>query len=229
VFLGELRDRLLDQVLGLLKADPVVKGAALIGSLGRGEADNWSDIDLLVLMDDRAIARFAAEPGASSWAHADLLSDGRHNSPAGATSVGATHIRCGLPLQVDLHVHPADRTCWPSDGRVVFERRPTETGTLPFDQLNASGLRQPATAKTVDEIRRIQLSYVPIAGKYIARRSPSAGQMIRFLGQAPDFSARGPAAQLRALRGIAAGLADPSWPWLSEAVTAYLDLVAATL
>jgi hypothetical protein len=229
VFLGGLRDRLLDQVLGLLKADPAVKGAALIGSLGRGAADNWSDVDLLVLMDDRAIARFAAEPGASSWADADLLSDGRHNSPAGAVSVGATHIRSGLPLQVDLHVHPADRTWWPSDGRVVFERRPVENGTLSFDQLNASGLRQAATAKTVDEIRRIHLSYVPIAGKYIARRSPGAGQMIRFLGQAPDFSARDPAAQLLALRGIAAGLADPSWTWLSEAVTAYLDLVEATL
>lgn len=49
-FLGELRDRLLDQVLGLLKADPAVAGVALIGSLGRGEADNWSDIDLLILM-----------------------------------------------------------------------------------------------------------------------------------------------------------------------------------
>jgi predicted nucleotidyltransferase len=43
-FLGELRDRLLDQVLGLLEADPVVDGVALVGSLGRGEADNWSDI-----------------------------------------------------------------------------------------------------------------------------------------------------------------------------------------
>jgi len=56
-FLGELRDRLLDQVLGLLKADTAVDGVALIGSLGRGEADNWSDIDLLILMGDRALAR----------------------------------------------------------------------------------------------------------------------------------------------------------------------------
>lgn len=227
--LGELRDRLLDQVLRLLKADPVVEGVALIGSLGRGEADNWSDIDLLVLMADRALTRFAAEPAAKPWAQADLLSDGRHNSPAGATSVGATHIRSGLPLQVDLHVHPAARTRWPADSRIVFERRPIETGPLSFDQLNESGPRQPATAKNVDEIRRIHLSYAPIAGKYIARRSPRASPMIRFLGQAPDFSDGEPSAQLLALRGIAAGLADPSWTWLSDAVTAYLDLVEATV
>jgi hypothetical protein len=90
-FLGELRDSLLDQVLGLLKADPVVGGVALIGSLGRGEADNWSDIDLLILMGDQALAQFADEPAARPWAQADLLSDGRHNSPAGATSVWARY------------------------------------------------------------------------------------------------------------------------------------------
>ena len=228
-FLGELRDRLLDEVLGLLKADPVVEGAALIGSLGRGVADNWSDIDLLILMDDRALARFVDEPAARPWAQADLLSDGRHNSPAGATSMGATHIRSGLPLWVDLHVHPATRTRWPTDGRTVFERRPIEMGTLSFDQLNASGSRQPATAKTADEIRRIHLSYVPIGGKYVGRRSPRATQMIRFLGKMPDFSACDPAAQLLALRSIAGDLADPSWTWLSDAVTSYLNLVEANL
>lgn len=228
-FLGELRDRLLDQVLGLLKADPAVAGVALIGSLGRGEADNWSDIDLLILMGDRALARFAAEPAATPWAQADLLSDGRHNSPAGATSVGTTRIRSGLPFGVDLHVHPEARTRWPTDGHVVLERRPIETVSLSFDQLNATGPRQPATAKTPDEIRRIQLSYVPIAGKYIARRSPRACQMIQFLSRAPDFTDADPSAQLVALRSIAASLSDPSWTRLSDAVTSYLDLVEASL
>lgn len=97
-FLGELRDRQLDQVLGLLEADPVVDGVALIGSLGRGESDNCSDIDLLILMNHQAAAQFADDPGATPWAHADLLSDGRHNSPAGAASLGTTDIRSGLPL-----------------------------------------------------------------------------------------------------------------------------------
>jgi len=228
-FLGELRDRLLDQVLGLLKADNAVGGVALIGSLGRGEADNWSDIDLLILMGDQALAQFADEPAARPWAQADLLSDGRHNSPAGAVSLGATCIRSGLPLRVDLHVHPEARTRWPADGRIVFERRPVEMGTVSFDELNASGSRQPATAKSADEIRRSHLSYVPVAGKYIGRRSPRARQMIRFLGRRPDFDEAAPAAQLLALRSIAGNLSDPSWTWLSDAVTAYLDLVEAAV
>jgi hypothetical protein len=58
-------------------------------------------------------------------------------------------------------------------------------------------------AKTADEIRRIYLSYVPIAGKYIGRRTPQACEMIRLLGKMQGFSSCDPAAQLLALRGIA--------------------------
>jgi hypothetical protein len=46
-----------------------------------------------LLMSDADIGRFADQPTERPWAQADLLSDGRHNSPAGATSVGTTHIR----------------------------------------------------------------------------------------------------------------------------------------
>jgi hypothetical protein len=227
--LGQLRDGLLAEVLALLQADPAVEGVALIGSLGRGEADNWSDIDLLLLMGERALARFADEPAASPWARAPLVADGRHNSPAGAVSVGATYLRSGLPVRLDLHVHPVARTRWPADGRVLFERRRLRTAAASFDQLNASGPRQPATAKSADEAREIHLSYVPAAGKYIGRRSPRARQMIRFLGQVPDFAGPDPAAELIALREIAQGLADPAWAWLGDAVSFYLDLVEATL
>jgi hypothetical protein len=226
--LARLRDRLLDQLLGRLEADPAVDGVALVGSLGRGEEDNWSDIDLFILAGDQFIGQFMNEPAASPWARADLLSDGRHNSPAGATSLGTTHIRSGLPLWVDLHVHPADRTPWPTDGRVVFERRPVKAGTLSFGKFNASGPRQPATAKTADEVRQIHLGYVPTAGKYVGRRSPRACEMIRFLGQRPDFNDPDPAAQILALRGIANDLSSPSWRQLGHAVAAYLDLVEAS-
>src|SRR3984957_12476162 len=227
--LPRLRDRLLDEVLGLLEADPAVAGVALVGSLGRGEEDNWSDIDLFILASDQFIGQFMNEPAASPWARADLFSDGRHNSPAGATSLGTTHLRSGLPLWVDLHVHPADRTPWPADGRVLFERRPVKTGTLPFGEYNASGPRQPATAKTADEVRRIHLGYVPTAGKYVGRRSPRACEMIRFLGQRRDFNDHDPAVQLVALRGIAKDLSSPSPGQLGSSVTSYLDLVEVTV
>jgi Nucleotidyltransferase domain len=225
--LARLRDRLLDQVLGLLEADPAVAGVALIGSLRLGEEDNWSDIDLFILASDQLIRQLMNEPAASPWARADLLSDGRHNSPAGATSLGTTHIRSGLPLRVDLHVHPADRTPWPTDSYIVFARRPVKTGTLSFGKFNACGPRQPATVKTADEVRQIHLGYVPIAGKYVGRRSPHACEMIRFLRC--HFNDHGSAAQIRALRGIAKDLSPPSGGQLGDAVASYLDLVEATV
>jgi hypothetical protein len=227
--LGRLRDGLLDQLLGLLTADCAAEGAALVGSLGRGAADNWSDIDLLILIADKDVARFANKPAERPWAQADVLTDGRHNSPAGTTSVGTTHIRSGLPIRADPYVCPAMRTRWPADSRVLFERRAIERDTLSFDQLNASGPRQPATAKTADEIRRTHLAYVPIAAKYIGRRSAYARQLIRFLRNMPEFSDPDPAAQLLTLRQLPASLSRPSLARLADAVTSYLDLVQGAL
>jgi hypothetical protein len=126
-------------------------------------------------------------------------------------------------------VHPADRTPWPTDSRVVFERRPVTTGTLPFDEFNASGPRQPAPPKTADQVRQIHLGYVPIGGKYVGRRSPRAVEMIRFLGRQRDFNDRDPAGQIRALRGVADDLTSPSWGQLGDAVACYLDLVEAAV
>jgi hypothetical protein len=226
--LAELRDRLLGQLLGLLEADAAIDGVALVGSLGRGEEDNWSDIDLLVLATDQFIRQFMNEPAASPWARADLLSDGRHNSSAGATSLGTARIRSGLPLWADLHVHPSGRTPWPADSRIVFERRMARAGTLSFGEFNARGPRQPPTVKTADEVRRIHLGYVPIAGKYVGRRSPRAGEMIRFLGQR-DFTSQDPAAQVLALRGIAKDLSSPPLTQFGDAVGSYLDLVEAAV
>jgi predicted nucleotidyltransferase len=41
---------------------------ALVGSLGRGEEDNWIDIDLFILARDQFIRKFMNEPAASAAA-----------------------------------------------------------------------------------------------------------------------------------------------------------------
>jgi Nucleotidyltransferase domain len=53
--LAEIRSRWLDAVIAALQDDQQVVGAALVGSLGGGRADNWSDIDLLVVVEDAAL------------------------------------------------------------------------------------------------------------------------------------------------------------------------------
>jgi hypothetical protein len=226
--LGQDRDELLEHLLGLLRADTAVAGVALVGSLGAGTADDWSDIDLLIVMEDHEVARFADRPGETPWSQAQLLVDGRHNSPAGATSAGTVHVRAGLPIWVDLHVYPVSLARWPADCRVVFEARPVETSPMSFADLNSSGPRQPATAKTPDEVRIAHLAMVPIAGKYIARRSAAASPMIRFLGGISE-AGDDPGTQLRILRAVAARLSHPGGGWLADAVGSYLDLVQSTM
>lgn len=131
-WLGRERDELLEHLLGLLRADAAVAGAALVGSLGAGTADEWSDIDLLIVMEDHEVARFADRSRKTPWSEAQVLVDGRHNSPAGATSAGAIHVRSGLPFRADLHVYPLSLARWPADSRVVHEARPVETSVMSF-------------------------------------------------------------------------------------------------
>lgn len=58
------RDALLRQIEAALRADVRVVAAWLAGSLGRGNADALSDIDLWVVMRDDAIEAVAADPRA---------------------------------------------------------------------------------------------------------------------------------------------------------------------
>lgn len=57
---GAARDALLQRILDVLKADPRIQGAWLSGSFGRGddEADEWSDLDLHVAIEDDSLAAF---------------------------------------------------------------------------------------------------------------------------------------------------------------------------
>lgn len=50
----ELRGRYLECAIELLQGDPRIAAVWLAGSLGRGDADEWSDIDLFVVVEDDA-------------------------------------------------------------------------------------------------------------------------------------------------------------------------------
>lgn len=59
--LAAARGVLLDTALDRFRADPDVRGVYLAGSLAAGTADEWSDIDLRVVVRSEAHARFVAE------------------------------------------------------------------------------------------------------------------------------------------------------------------------
>ena len=226
--LASIRDGWLDAALPVVVGDPRVAGVAFVGSLGRGDADDWSDVDLLVAVHDDAYAGYVDPARNDLWASAEVLVDARHNAPAGAMAAGALHVRSGLPLGVDWYAYPASSAAWPSDSRVVHDPGGLRRVEEPFDAFNARGERGAATVESADEARRARLAMVPIAGKYIARRSPSAAPMIRFLGGTPEPVGPGPTEQLRTLRSITARLSAGERR-LEDAIAAHLRLVESTL
>jgi predicted nucleotidyltransferase len=227
--LPALRSRLLAELTGALRSDSTVQAAALVGSLGRGTADDWSDIDFMILMHDDQISRFADRPADRRWVRAPLIVDSRQNAPAGCTQVNAVHLHEGLPFWVDYCVFPASATAWPIGCKVLLERQKVPACGDTFDVLTSRGPRQPARQITAEELRRKYLSLIPLTAKDIARgNSQHVRDMIRFIGSDPGYQDLEPSRQLDKLRAITGQLSDPSdrsWAWLTDAVTAYLDLV----
>jgi hypothetical protein len=229
--LASIRSRWLAAAIASLRADPAVLGSALIGSLGAGRADDWSDIDLLIVVDDpfldehAAPGRLAGVPGTLAFA-----SDARHNAPRGARVASVQYIIDCLPLWVDRYVYPASWAAWPADSTVLLDRRGIGRLALTFtEHMNAVEHEQPVP-KSPAERRALQAALIPIGGKYIARRSPDTPRLITLVGgpRTLEGTWRDHLSTLRQLLdGYAA--AGTGTPESVAATHAYLNLVAATL
>ena len=60
--IGHKRDELLERLVLALQNDQRVKAAWLTGSFGRGEADDWSDLDIQVVVGDEHFEQIVAQP-----------------------------------------------------------------------------------------------------------------------------------------------------------------------
>lgn len=124
--LASIRERRFDGALPELIGDQRVAGLAFVGSRGRHDGDDGSDVDLLVVVHDAAFADFTDQRWNRLWAGTDLLIDARQNAPAAATSMGALHVRSGLALGVDWYVHRVSMAAWPG---LPCPARPGRAGT----------------------------------------------------------------------------------------------------
>jgi predicted nucleotidyltransferase len=227
--LADIRSRWLSAATAGLHDDPGVVGAALVGSLGAGRADDWSDIDLLVFVDDAHLDDYAM-PGRLPSGPGTLVAafDARHNGPRGTRALGLHYVVDGLPLWVDCHIHPISRAGWPADSAIILDRQGFYRLPATFFELLSAGEHEPPTPKPPIDHQMARLVMVPIAGKQIARRSPETARMIKFLGgpYAPDASWR---RHLATLRELLDGFTALGLPNSVAAGHAYLDIVKETL
>ena len=118
------RQELLDRATRLLKADERIAAAWLIGSLGRGDPDDWSDIDLWIVVSDNSIEAVTAarDEFAANLGIAVLFEDAPHNAPLGGAFLTAMYCGTGGAHMVDMYWQPLALATRPPDTLLLFER-----------------------------------------------------------------------------------------------------------
>ncbi len=172
------------EVDAALAADPRVVAWGLVGSYGRGRADEWSDLDLLVAIADEA---WTDDEAPAVWPSADVVVDARRNVRTGAHSTMTVHVRDGWPYVADWYLHPRSRLRWPSDCLVVRDRPGIDRVDATFAGWNAVGERREPLAPTDESRRGFRLRMVEVVAKDVARGDEvAARQAAAVLGLGPD-------------------------------------------
>jgi hypothetical protein len=156
------RDRLLESMIAGLSSDPHVLGAALVGSLGRGQGDGWSDIDLWVVAD--------GEPDVGALGTVVLRVEAPHNTRAEASSFAVQYDVDGIVVHTDWYVFPPELGAWPADSTPIVGERAVPWSDATFEELNARG---PRGVAPVPDAQAFSSMMTPLRVKQLARATTS--------------------------------------------------------
>ncbi|WP_020519509.1 hypothetical protein [Catelliglobosispora koreensis] len=136
----------------------------LIGSLGRGGGDAWSDLDLIAVPGDW----FSGLDLADLFGSQVLASvKAPRNAPIGGDCVGVCLEVSGLPLWVDWYQWPPVTAAIPADGTAIFDCLGLPASNLTFIPLIEAHSDQAAQAHTDTAVAT--LLRAAVAAKYLAR------------------------------------------------------------
>ena len=215
------RAGLLARITRLLENDARVAAAWVFGSVGRGEEDDLSDIDLRVIVADDHVAEICAgrQEYAAQAGEVALFQEAPQNRPAGGAFLLTLYAGEFGPQEVDWTWQPQTGAClWPQT-RVLLNRAELLPGEMPWGY-------QPRPEQTpLEEAAERVGSFwamLLIVAKYAAR-SPweetmgligMPTQLLRevseFVGVAPTYALdtlpphRQPREKVRLLRDLAA-------------------------
>ncbi|MEV0269898.1 hypothetical protein AB0H43_14060 [Hamadaea sp. NPDC050747] len=136
-----------------------------VGSLGRGQGDSWSDLDLIAVpidsytVDDICAAAFGDQIVATITVPRNAPTGGDYQAVCLKTTDGI--------VWIDLYIWPRHTACVPEDGKVVFDHIGLASSPQPFADLLTTHT-DPTRPKHPDS-GATTLLRVCVAAKYLAR------------------------------------------------------------
>lgn len=190
------RDAWLRAVVQRLRKDRRFIASWLVGSLGRGNADGLSDIDIVVVIRDWCAEDVLAHSlqEVSPFGDAVWLREIGGNAPPGGSYVSAGFRSTPLPIAVDWYWQPLSKAFFPSDAQLLFQKAPVRAAAPPasFAQL----MSRPKLHAGTDTDQRAPSSFdrvsffwamVPVAAKYGVRGwDEKVGPILRGLDEQVD-------------------------------------------
>ena len=164
---------LLTQITDYLASDPRIMAAWLFGSLGRGDADEWSDIDIFVVVTDESLQDVVAQRQqfVTQIGKVLLAVEAPQNAPHGGGYLMTFYDMPIGPHQVDWYWQPQSLAYIPTKTTVLFDH----VGLARRDQAIEFPKREPV--KEIDENPRHFISYfwamLLITTKYVVRQPQS--------------------------------------------------------
>jgi predicted nucleotidyltransferase len=165
------REHSLARIAREMAADDRVNAVWLGGSLGRGEGDALSDIDIAVVMAPECDAELVAERVkiVERFGSLVLYLDSPHNAPVRGAQINALYDVEPLPFYIDWNLWPSmgER---PSDVRPLFERNPDRMRTgRSYEEIQRAMPRGPAPELTPDYLDHFSVAMLTIVAKLAAR------------------------------------------------------------
>jgi hypothetical protein len=191
------RDAWLRDVAQRLEMDGRFSATWLVGSLADGSADGLSDIDLVVVVDDRHAEAVVARPteevarlGQTVW-----LKEVPGNAPLGGAYVSGGFQSSPLPIGVDWYWQPFQHAVLPSDAHLLFQRETIPLANPPASFAELMSRRRPPLGAhqghlTHTDLDRVAFFWamVPVAAKYSARGwDEKAGRILGGLEEQIDM------------------------------------------
>ena len=164
------REALLHRAIELLQQDGRVVAAWLFGSIGRGEDDGLSDLDLWVVVADE-YSRFinaGRREYAAELAPPVLLLEAPQNAPEHGAYLLALYAGQAGPHQIDWYWQPLSGARLPLNARILFDRVGIPCSSL--EPLKTDPQSSQDRANAAADRAAFFWAMVPIAAKKTARR-----------------------------------------------------------